>query len=101
MSVRIRWTSSRIEEGFVYALMGALAILVLFPFYWMLIASTRATGDLMAYPPHLTPGSQLVPNLEGLFATLPVLRAFFNSSFIAVSHTVLVLFFCSLGGFGF
>src|SRR5262245_6684817 len=81
--------------------MGLLALVVLVPFYWMLIGSTRATADLMAYPPYLTPGSQLVQNVEGLFATVPVVRAFFNSLFVSTTHTVLVLFFCSLGGFGF
>ena len=96
-----RWVHRHTSQLAVYGGMGLLSVIVLFPFYWMLIGSTRATADLMAYPPHLTPGSQLVPNLQGLFATLPVLRAFANSLFVSTTHTTLVLFFCSLGGFGF
>ncbi len=79
----------------------ALSLVVLFPFYWMVIASTRSTADLLAYPPHLLPGTQLVANFQLLFATLPVLQAFFNSLFIASTSTVLIIFFDSLAGFAF
>ncbi len=78
-----------------------LSLVVLFPFYWMVIASTRTTADLLAYPPHLVPGSHLLANFEQLFSTLPVLRAFFNSLLIASVSTALIVFFDSLAGFGF
>lgn len=81
--------------------LAVLALIVLFPFYWMVIASTRTTSDLVSYPPHLTPGTQLVTNFQQLFATLPVVQAFFNSLLIAAILTALVLFFDSLAGFGF
>jgi cellobiose transport system permease protein len=96
-----RWASRRVEAVVVYTGMTLLAVVVLFPFYWMLIASTRSTADLTSYPPYLLPGSLLRQNFQELFAKLPVLRAFVNSLFIASTHTALVLFFCSLGGFGF
>jgi cellobiose transport system permease protein len=79
----------------------ALSLLVLFPFFWMVVASTRTTSDLLSYPPHVLPGTEFLPNLQQLTETLPLIRAFFNSLFIAVVTTVLVLFFCSLAGFGF
>lgn len=78
-----------------------LSLVVLFPFYWMVIASTRTTAALLAYPPHLVPGPHLLTNFEQLFSTLPVLRAFFNSLLIASVSTALIVFFDSLAGFGF
>jgi cellobiose transport system permease protein len=67
----------------------------------MVIASTRTTADLWAYPPYLVPGPHLIANFQQLFATLPVLQAFFNSLFIASVSTLLIVFFDSLAGFGF
>lgn len=84
-----------------HAFLAVLALLVIFPFYWMVVGSTRTTADLLAFPPYVYPGGHLVDNFRKLFATLPVVRAFFNSLFIATVHTALVLFFCSLAGFGF
>jgi ABC-type glycerol-3-phosphate transport system permease component len=85
----------------VHAFFIGLAVLILFPFYFMLIGSTRTTADLFAFPPYLTPGTRFIANFQQLAATLPFVRSFFNSLFIASVHTVLVLFFCSLAGFGF
>ena len=91
----------RVGRPALHLFFVVLSLLVLFPFYWMVIASTRTTADLLSYPPYLMPGTQLVANFQQLFATLPVLHAFFNSLFIASVSTALVVFFDSLAGFGF
>ncbi len=85
----------------VHLFVAILAILIVFPFYWMIVGATRTTADLLAFPPYLTPGPNLIRNFQDLFQILPFVPAFFNSLFVATVHTLLVLFFCSLGGFGF
>jgi cellobiose transport system permease protein len=85
----------------VHGFLALLALLIIIPFYWMIIASTRPTSDILRFPPYLTPGTDLGENFRQLFAALPAGRAFGNSLFIATTRTALVLFFCSLGGFGF
>ncbi|HEV8633953.1 MAG TPA: carbohydrate ABC transporter permease [Chloroflexota bacterium] len=101
MSAAVAPRASRPGHFGIHLVLIAVGLIIVFPFYWMIIASTRTTADLLSYPPYITPGDQLIANLQQLFATLPVLRAFFNSLFIATTHTLLVLFFCSLAGFGF
>lgn len=85
----------------VHAALVLIALVTLFPFYWMIIASTHPTSQILVYPPNLLPGSHLIGNLRDLFDTVPAARAFGNSLLIATSQTLLVLFFCSLGGFAF
>ncbi len=101
MARPVTYYTGRASQLLVHALLLILAVLIVFPFYWMLIGATRTTADLLAFPPYLTPGPHLVDNFLDLLATLPIIQAFFNSLFISTVHTVLVLFFCSLGGFGF
>lgn len=84
-----------------YIILGIVALLFLFPFYWMVIAATMSLDQLAQYPPKLTPGSNLFANWKQLTSMLPLVRAFFNSFFIATVTTLLQLFFCSLGGYAF
>jgi ABC-type glycerol-3-phosphate transport system permease component len=85
----------------LYALLIALALVTAFPFYYMLVASTLRTSDILTIPPPVWFGSALVQNYNDLLAGLPFWNALFNSFAISSIHTVLVLFFCSLGGYGF
>jgi len=85
----------------IYALLIALALVTAFPFYYMLVASTLRTTDILTIPPPVWFGSALIQNYTDLLNALPFWNALFNSFAIATIHTVLVLFFCSLGGYGF
>ena len=85
----------------MYLVLSLLAIISIFPFYWMLIASTRRSDTIATSPPPLTPGTALTQNYNELMAQIPYWRSTFNSFFIAFTHTVMVLFFCSLAGYAF
>ena len=84
-----------------YALLILLALVTAFPFYYMLVASTHRTADILSIPPPLWFGNALVQNYTELIDALPFWNALWNSVAISSLHTVLVLFFCSLGGYGF
>lgn len=72
-----------------------------FPFYYMLVTSTHRTAEILRIPPPLWFGESLVANYTDLLASLPFWNALINSLAIAVIHTSLVLFFCSLAGYAF
>ncbi len=106
--VRSRRRSSEREHGFgllssifMYLVLTIVALLAVFPFYWMIIASTRRSATILTLPPPLLPGDALMTNYNELLAGLPFWRAMFNSLFVAGVTTVLVLFFCSLAGYAF
>ncbi len=85
----------------LYTLLGGLALTTIFPFYYMLVTSTHRTSDILNIPPPLWFGNALVQNYNELLSALPFWNALWNSFAIAASHTVLVLFFCSLAGYAF
>ncbi len=85
----------------LYGMLTLGAIVTAFPFFIMLVTSTHRSVTILNIPPPLWFGGALVQNYNELLDALPFWQSFWNSTAIATLHTVLVLFFCSLGGYGF
>ena len=92
---------NRLTMVLLYTLLTIVAIMAAFPFYWMLIASTHRSATLLTSPPPLMPGGALMQNYAELTSQVPFWRNMFNSLQVSGISTLLVLFFCSLGGYGF
>jgi ABC-type glycerol-3-phosphate transport system permease component len=85
----------------IYFLLTGLALMTAFPFYYMLVTSTHRSATILRIPPPLWFGDALMQNYIDLVDALPFWNALWNSLAIAVIHTTLVLFFCSLAGYAF
>lgn len=77
------------------------AAVSLFPFYWLIVMSTRTTSDVYRYPPVLIPGHNFISNFERVLQNINFWGSFFNTVYVSVITTIGVLFFCSLAGFFF
>jgi ABC-type glycerol-3-phosphate transport system permease component len=84
-----------------YSILLLGAFLSAFPFYWMLVLGTQSTIQIFQWPPMLFPGSNLLPNYQTMLTIIPFWRNLFNSAFVAIAHTALVLLFSSLAGYAF
>ena len=93
--------ASPVVMVFIYTFLIGFALLAAFPFYFMLVTSTHRTADILRIPPPLWFGGALLQNYRELVAALPFWNALWNSFAIAAVHTAMVLFFCSLAGYGF
>lgn len=83
------------------ALLGVLAVIFAFPFYYVFVLATWPSREILVFPPHFWFGSGLMDNLTSLFGRVPFSVNFFNSLGIASVSTALTLFFCTLAGFAF
>jgi multiple sugar transport system permease protein len=92
---------SPLVMALLYAVLIGGAIVTSFPFYLTLVTSTHRTAEILSIPPPLWFGNSLVQNYNELLASLPFWNALFNSFAISALTTLLVLFFCSLAGYGF
>src|ERR687886_193652 len=90
-----------IGGGLTYGALPAMALISVFPFWWMIVASTRRSETILTLPPPLLPGSDLMTNYNEMFAQINFWRAMFNSVFVGGVGAGVVLFFCSLGGYAF
>ena len=80
-----------------YILLVAGALVFIYPFIWMLLASIapeNEIGNLTFIPSHLTFDSYLQ-----VFSKIPIGRAFINSMIVSLSITALVLIFGSMVGY--
>ena len=92
-----RW----LGDTLIYILLIGICIFMLFPFLWMVITSLKTADEIFHIPMILVPAHPDLHAYIYLFLQYPILRVTWNTFFIALTGTVLSLFFCSLGGYAF
>jgi len=76
-------------------------VILLAPFYFMIIGSLMDRGEMFQVPPSFWPQKLIWENYSALFDRFPFWTYIRNSIFVSVAQTAGVLFFCSLAGFIF
>lgn len=72
-------------------LIGGMLI-SMFPFYWLIVMSTRTTSDIYKFPPQLWFGGELWNNITRVLQQIDFWGAFLNTLFVSGVVTLLVLF---------
>lgn len=85
----------------IYVILILIALLSIFPFYWMFIIGSNTNAVINEFPPRLTPGSNFIANFNKTLELVPIFNSLINSAIVAVSITLLVLFLSSLAGYTF
>ena len=91
----------RAQALVAYALVGAGALVMLAPFWFMVVFATHSRTEIFSVPPPLWFGDDLVLNLRILSQKIPFWRNLGWSLYIALASTALTLLFCSMGGYAF
>ncbi len=85
-------TRKTVGDVIVYALLTFWAILVLFPFYWMLLTSVKSYGSYNAeYIPQFFTLSPTIQNYVDAFTTVPLAKYFVNTILFTVATTAIML----------
>ena len=77
------------------------ALLMVLPYYWMVISSLKPPEELYTYPPRFYVLHPTVAPYTELFTLLPMARSLLNSVFVASTVTLSNMFLCSLAGYAF
>ena len=92
----------RIRTFFIGLLLTLWAILVLFPFYWMLLTSVKSYGSYNSeYIPKLITLHPTLENYASAFSQVPLARYFLNTLIFTVITTGLMLVVTVLAAFAF
>ena len=92
-----RW----LTDGLIYTLLIGISAFMILPFIWMVSTSLKPPDEIFAIPPIIiSPNSSLKAYvyLQEQYNILGIVK---NTFVIAFSATILRLFFCALGGYGF
>lgn len=78
-----------------------VALLFLFPFFWMVSNAVRSNAEVLAIPVRILPNVFEWDNFGKAWTQLPFGRFFFNSLFISGSVTVITVIVSCLSGYAF
>jgi multiple sugar transport system permease protein len=85
----------------LYVLLCALAVIMVFPFAWMVSTSFKTDADALQYPPKFIPDPITPHAYSNLFKVMPFGLFYFNSTKITVLVLVGQVFVASLAGYAF
>lgn len=92
----------RILRVLTYLLLGVWAVVVLFPFYWMLLTSVKDYGAYNAeHIPTFFTLSPTLQNYRDAFTSVPLGRYLANTVFFAVVTTALMVVVITLSAYAF
>ena len=94
--------NERIRKFLTYLLLGFWALIVLFPFYWMLLTSVKSYSAYNSeYVPQLYTLSPTLQNYFDAFTAVSLGRYFLNTLIFTVITTALMMFVTILAAFAF
>ena len=84
-----------------YAFLMAMALIVLFPFYWMLISSVKTLAEYRLSTPTFWPNEIVLSNYLDAFNTANLGTLFMNTMYVGLVSTLLSLIITILTAFAF
>ncbi len=85
----------------IYAFLLVMALIVLFPFYWMLISSVKSLAEYRLSVPTFWPTQINLTNYLDAFNTANLGRLFMNTMYVGLVSTILSLIITILTAFAF
>ena len=102
---KIRRSSTRrsaVVKTFTYILLGIWAIMVLFPFYWMVLSSFKSYSSYNAeFVPRFIVTDPTLANYRDAFTAVPLARYFLNTLIFTAATTAIMLTVTVLAAFAF
>ena len=96
-AVRKKW-----RNAVIYVLLSLWGLVVLFPFYWMLLTSVKGYGEYNSeYIPKFFTLSPTLQNYADAFQTVPLLRYLGNTLLFTVATTAIMMVVITLAAFAF
>ncbi len=90
-----------ISQFLLYLFLFAIAFIILFPFYWMVISSVKNLDEYLLTVPTLFPREFDFANYAEAFNTANLGRLFGNTVFVGIVSTILSLVITVLSAFAF
>ena len=90
-----------IIKFFTYLFLIAMAIIVLFPFYWMIISSLKTLEEYRLSVPTFWPQRVMLSNYAEAFTAANLGTLFLNTAYVGIVSTLLSLIITVLSAFAF
>ena len=94
-------TNRSINTALVYAALGAGALLMIFPFIWMVFTSFKSAGESVQIPSTILPKQWMKENYLRAIASLPIMKLYVNTALLILFRVLCAVAFSSAAGFAF
>jgi len=95
----VNWLQAQPWLNYLMLALGAL--LMVFPFLWMLSTSFKPRSEIMIFPPTLLPKSFALENYWNAFDQIHLARLYWNTLYVTVLKTGLMIYTGALLGYAF
>lgn len=96
--MKTKTTNSRIVT---YLVLTVLAIMMIVPFFWMLLSSVKTSNEVFSLPMRLLPKTWHFENYITIWKKLPMLTFFKNTAKLTVLTTIIQVFTSCFAAYGF
>jgi len=96
---RSRVTTDRLQSAVAYAILLGFVVIVVFPFYWMVITSFKSEDQMRSLVSMFWPSPAVIENYTHLVEKTEFLSWFRNSVIVAVSSTLLATAVGTIGAY--
>lgn len=93
--------NNRIKKTLLYLLLSLIALVMLWPFIWMVITSFKPNTEMFKYPPTIIPNELTVNHYIDAWKAAPWIRYFYNTILVAGIITFSSLLLSALTGYAF
>ena len=90
-----------VVQVLLYTFLAVMALIVIFPFYWMIISSLKSVAEYRLPVPSLFPREIMWGNYIEAFSAANLGRLFLNTVFVGIVSTILSLVITVLSAFAF
>ena len=91
----------KIATALVYLVLAAGAVLMVFPFVWMLLTSFKSMAESIQIPPTILPAKWLAENYSNALESLPFIRLYINTALLILLRVACAVAFSSAAGYAF
>ncbi len=94
-----RTAIARLQSALSYAFLLALLLLVLFPFYWMIVTSLKSEEQMRSLVSMFWPSPTVLDNYRQLLTQTDFVAWYGNSAIVAISSTLVATAIGTLGAY--
>ena len=93
--------SRKITTFLTYAVLVIGAIIMLFPFAWMILTSSKTVAESTQIPPTIFPAQFITSNFHDVLTNLPFMNLYLNTALMIVFRVICAVVFSSMAGYAF
>ena len=101
MKVKSFERSRRIGKFVTHAALVLGSVIMIFPFVWMILTSSKTVPESMEIPPAIFPKQFMLDNFVDAVNSLPFVNMYFNTIMMIVFRVIFAVVFSSMAGYAF